>query len=86
MSEKENKNRQDNTEREDTCRVILNVPESLDKSFRDLAMKRGLSKSNMIIFAMSWYLDYCKTLDLMPMMLEGLKEMEKQDQKKEDEK
>lgn len=73
--------KEEKVKKEDTCRVILNVPKSLDDKFRELALKRGMPKSNMIMFAMSWYLDYSKTLDLMPAMLEGLKQLEKEDKK-----
>lgn len=41
-----------------------------------MAIKRGISKSAMIVFAMSWYLDYNKSLDLMPKMIEALKSAE----------
>ena len=41
-----------------------------------MAVKRGISKSAMIVFAMSWYLDYNKSLDLMPKMIEALKSAE----------
>lgn len=53
-----------------TVRVILNVPEDLNNSFSDLAKTRGLSKSNMIIYAMSWFLDYNKSMDMMPRMFD----------------
>lgn len=66
-NEKENKN---------TVRVILNVPEDLNNTFVELSKKRGLTKSNMIIYAMSWFLDYNKSLDLMPKMIEALKSAE----------
>lgn len=66
-NEKENKN---------TVRVILNVPEDLNNTFIELSKKRGLTKSNMIIYAMSWFLDYNKSLDLMPKMIEALKSAE----------
>lgn len=66
-NEKENKN---------TVRVILNVPENLNNTFVELSKKRGLTKSNMIIYAMSWFLDYNKSLDLMPKMIEALKSAE----------
>ncbi len=59
-----------------TTRVILNVPNEIDKQFRDLCIKRGIPKSSMIIFAMSWYLDYNKSLDLMPKIIEALKSTE----------
>lgn len=59
--------------KENTTRVILNVPNEIDEQFRDLSVKRGIPKSSMIIYAMSWYLDYNKSLDLMPKMIEALK-------------
>lgn len=59
--------------KQNTCRTIVNIPNDLDQSFREMAIKRGISKSAMIVFAMSWYLDYNKSLDLMPKMIEVLK-------------
>lgn len=59
--------------KENTTRVILNVPNDIDLQFRDLAAKRGITKSSMILYAMSWFLDYNKSLDLMPKMLEIMK-------------
>ena len=59
--------------KQNTCRTIVNIPNDLDQAFREMAVKRGISKSAMIVFAMSWYLDYNKSLDLMPKMIEALK-------------
>lgn len=62
--------------KQNTCRTIVNIPIELDQAFREMAVKRGISKSAMIVFAMSWYLDYNKSLDLMPKMIEALKSAE----------
>lgn len=62
--------------KENTCRTIVNVPIDLDEKFRDLSIKRGIAKSQMILFAMSWYLDYSNSMDLMPKMLEVLKNID----------
>lgn len=62
--------------KQNTCRSIVTIPNDLDQSFREMAKKRGISKSSMIVFAMSWYLDYNKSLDLMPKMIEVLKSAE----------
>lgn len=59
--------------KENTTRVILNVPNEIDGIYKELAGKRGITKSSMIIYAMSWFLDYSKTLDLMPKIIETLK-------------
>ena len=59
--------------KENTNRVILNVPKEIDEKFQELSIKRGLAKSHMILFAMSWYLDYSNSLDLMPKMIDALK-------------
>lgn len=75
ISEKTKKNIKDNT-----TRVILNVPNGLDESFRMLASKRGITKSNMIIYAMSWFLDYSKSIDLVPKMLETLNRFDSNEQ------
>lgn len=62
--------------KQNTCRTIVNIPNNLDLAFREMAVKRGISKSAMIVFAMSWYLDYSKSLDVMPKLLEVLKTAE----------
>ena len=62
--------------KQNTCRTIVNTPNDLDQAFREMAVKRGISKSAMIVCAMSWYLDYNKSLDLMPKMIEVLKSAE----------
>lgn len=62
--------------KQNTCRTIVNIPNDLDQAFREMAVKRGISKSAMIVFSMSWYLDYNKSLDLMPKMIEVLKSAE----------
>ena len=59
--------------KENTTRVILNVPNDIDLQFKELAAKRGITKSSMILYAMSWFLDYSKSLDVMPKMLEIMK-------------
>lgn len=62
--------------KQNTCRTIINIPIDLDQAFREMAVKRGIAKSQMIVFAMSWYLDYNKSLDLMPKLIETLKNAE----------
>lgn len=62
--------------KENTTRVILNVPNELDEQFKDLAIKRGITKSSMIIYSMSWFLDYNKSLDLMPKLIDTLKNVD----------
>ena len=62
--------------KQNTCRTIVNIPNDLDQAYREMAVKRGISKSAMIVFAMSWYLDYNKSLDLMPKLIESLKSAE----------
>ena len=54
MKNKEN----ERIKKENTCRTIVNVPIDMDNKFRELAVKRGIAKSQMILFAMGWYLDY----------------------------
>lgn len=62
--------------KENVCRTVVNIPNDLDQAFREMAIKRGIAKCQMIVFAMSWYLDYNKSLDLMPKMIEALKSAE----------
>ena len=62
--------------KDNTRRVILNVPLDMDNKFTELALKRGIAKSQMILFSMSWYLDYSNSMDLIPKMLEVLKNID----------
>lgn len=62
--------------KENTTKVVLNVPNDIAEKFKELSIKRGITRSSMIIYAMSWYLDYNKSLDLMPKMIEALKTAE----------
>mgnify|MGYP005774333963 CR=1 FL=1 len=71
--------------KENTTKVILNVPNDIAEKFKDLAIKRGIPRSSMIIYAMSWYLDYNTSLDLMPKMIDALKSAELLSTKKEKE-
>nr|CRY94444.1 hypothetical protein [uncultured prokaryote] len=72
MKNKEN----EKIKKENTCRTIVNVPIDMDNKFRELAVKRGIAKSQMILFAMGWYLDYSNSMDLMPKMIEALRSSE----------
>lgn len=58
--------------KENTTKVILNVPNNLSESYRIMASRRGITKTSMIIYAMSWFLDYNKSIDLIPKMLQSL--------------
>lgn len=60
--------------KDNTCKTVVNIPLDMDKKFRDLAVKRGIAKSQMILFAMGWYLDYSNSMELMPKMIEALKQ------------
>ncbi len=69
------KNKQhEKLKKDNTCRTVVNIPLDMDEKFRDLAIKRGIAKSQMILFAMGWYLDYSNSMDLMPKMIEALKQ------------
>lgn len=63
-------------------RVVLNVPMDLDNAFHDLAEKRGIAKSQMIMFAMSFYRDYNKTLDMLPSIVDAINKSDKQSKSK----
>lgn len=65
MLDKENKKSKKNN----TQRVILNVPKEIDVEFKELAQKRGIAKSQMIIYAMSWYLENNRTMEMMPKII-----------------
>lgn len=59
--------------KESTCRTVVNIPIGIDNKFRELAVKRGISKSQMILFAMGWYIYYSNSMDSMLKMLKELK-------------
>lgn len=69
-----NKKSKSDENKQERTRVILNIPEELDEAYTKLARKRGITKSSMISYAMSWYLDYNKIIDLMPKLIELLKD------------
>ena len=54
-------------------RVVVNVPDKVNEKFKEMAKDKGMAKSQMIIYALNWYLDYSQSLDLMPKMIEALK-------------
>lgn len=62
--------------KENTRRVILNVPLELDDTFQEFSLKRGIAKSQMILYAMSWFSDYKQSLDLMPIIIKSFKNVE----------
>ena len=69
------KNKQhEKLKKDNTCRTVVNIPLDMDEKFRDLAIKRGIAKSQMILFAMGWYLDYSNSMELMPKIIEALKQ------------
>ena len=53
-------------------RVVLNIPKELDDYVREEAKRRGIAKTHMIIFALSWYRDYNRSMDLMPQLIDKL--------------
>lgn len=65
-----------------TCRVILNVPIELDKAFRELADNGGIAKSQLIIYAMSFYRDYKSTLTMLPSLIDAINKSENQGKSK----
>lgn len=64
---------QSEEKKDTTRRVILNIPIELDEAIKELGAKRGLPKSSMILFAVSWYLDYNKSIDMMPKLVDMIK-------------
>ena len=70
ISEKTKKNIKKNT-----SKVILNVPNEIDATYKQLDEKRGITKTSMIIYAMSWFYDYNKSLDLLPKMIDTMKNL-----------
>lgn len=55
-----------------TKRVILNLANEIDEAFAELAHKRGITKTSMIVYSMSWFLDYNKSLEFMPKLIDAM--------------
>ena len=53
-------------------RITLNVPKEIDDYIREEAHRRGIAKTHMIVFALSWYRDYNRSMDLMPKLIDKL--------------
>lgn len=70
--------------KENTTRVILNLPNEIDSQYKEIALKTGMAKSQAIIFALSWYLDYKESMNILPKMLEALKNIPQVDNNKSD--
>ena len=70
--------------KENTTRVILNLPNEIDSQYKEIALKTGMAKSQDIIFALSWYLDYKESMNILPKMLEALKNIPQVDNNKSD--
>ena len=41
-----------------------------------MASKRGITKTSMIVYAMSWFLDYNKSIELLPKLMMSLNQSE----------
>lgn len=52
-----------------TTRIVLNVPNELNNSYELMASKRGITKTSMVVYAMSWFLDYNKSIELVPKLM-----------------
>lgn len=57
---------------ESKVKITLNLPKEIDTYVRQEAARRGIAKTHMIIFALSWYRDYNRTLDLMPKLIDKI--------------
>ena len=56
--------------------ILVSFPTETIEKISLLAKENGMNRSAMINYAIKWYLDYNKSLDLMPKMLEALKNAE----------
>lgn len=57
---------------DEKVRITLNVPKEIDDYIREEAHRRGIAKTHMIVFALSWYRDYNRSMDLMPKLIDKL--------------
>lgn len=67
-----------NSEKTDNriTKILVSFPNETIKKISLLAKENGMSRSAMINYALKWYLDYKNSMDLMPKMLEALKNTE----------
>lgn len=57
-------------------KILVSFPNETVEKISLLAKENGMSRSAMINYALKWYLDYKDSMDLMPRMLEALKNVE----------
>lgn len=57
-------------------KILVSFPIETIEKISLLAKENGMNRSAMINYAIKWYLDYNKSLDLMPKMIEALKSAE----------
>ena len=64
-------------------KILVSFPTETIEKISLLAKENGMNRSAMINYAIKWYLDYNKSLDLMPKMIEALKNAEDLAKKKD---
>lgn len=57
-------------------KILVSFPTETIEKISLLAKENGMNRSAMINYAIKWYLDYNKSLDLMPKMIDALKNAE----------
>ena len=67
-----------NSEKTDNriTKILVSFPNETIEKISLLAKENGMSRSAMINYALKWYLDYKNSMDLMPKMLEALRNVE----------
>ena len=67
-----------NSEKTDNriTKILVSFPNETIEKISLLAKENGMSRSAMINYALKWYFDYKNSMDLMPKMLEALKNTE----------
>lgn len=57
-------------------KILVSFPNETVEKISLLAKENGMSRSAMINYALKWYLDYKNSMDLMPKMIEALRNTE----------
>lgn len=68
-------NKRETGSKKAVTRVVLNIPNELYSRIGELAADRGIAKSQMLLYCVSFYLDYHKNMTIIPSMIEAMKSL-----------
>lgn len=62
----------ENKNRRNIKKLIINIPEELNEKIVDIASLKGLTKTQMVLFAINKYIDERETTEYLPKMIDIL--------------